>query len=434
MSQYLSSIFIDPIVRQARRFSRPSLNSDISDVNIQQQAINGTLSAPDALVAAATAHEDQIHLILEDVEPSPRTADDLEGASGNLDQELETGRQPWRISEETPLSSRHIEYGSESYIRTRSVRSYSYQPDDDMSDNPRYGVPESFRSRDSSFSNSIMSRTDTDVPSTEGSSQALRSNGDRGASSHDGRIAGRSLPADDGKSFMRKRILAIQGSQASSSEKARLIHEIMTESYTLSQANLRASRQIRALSPSSCVSHEHPDTPLSVQSIDDPAQAVSSTTSQTASHADPFHLSADDLATTYHSTPETPSGIRNARNSGSSESLNDQPVLGCSHYKRNVKLQCSTCERWYTCRFCHDEVEDHSLNRRATKNMLCMLCGHAQAAGEACQKCGEPAARYYCDICKLWDDDPQKSIYHCNDCGICRVGQGLGKDFFHCVV
>jgi hypothetical protein len=36
--------------------------------------------------------------------------------------------------------------------------------------------------------------------------------------------------------------------------------------------------------------------------------------------------------------------------------------------------------------------------------------------------------------CKLWDDDPEKSIYHCNDCGICRIGQGLGKDFFHCKV
>ena len=36
--------------------------------------------------------------------------------------------------------------------------------------------------------------------------------------------------------------------------------------------------------------------------------------------------------------------------------------------------------------------------------------------------------------CKLWDDDPHKSIYHCNDCGICRIGKGLGKDFFHCKV
>lgn len=72
------------------------------------------------------------------------------------------------------------------------------------------------------------------------------------------------------------------------------------------------------------------------------------------------------------------------------------------------------------------------LNRRETKNMLCMLCGCAQAASEECALCSVRGAWYYCDVCKLWDDDPQKSIYHCNDCGICRVGQGLGKDFFHC--
>jgi hypothetical protein len=25
--------------------------------------------------------------------------------------------------------------------------------------------------------------------------------------------------------------------------------------------------------------------------------------------------------------------------------------------------------------------------------------------------------RYYCDICKFFDDDPKKSIYHCDGCG-----------------
>ena len=74
------------------------------------------------------------------------------------------------------------------------------------------------------------------------------------------------------------------------------------------------------------------------------------------------------------------------------------------------------------------------LNRRETKNMLCMLCGCAQPASEECALCSERGAWYYCDVCKLWDDDPEKSIYHCNDCGICRVGKGLGKDFFHCKV
>ena len=39
---------------------------------------------------------------------------------------------------------------------------------------------------------------------------------------------------------------------------------------------------------------------------------------------------------------------------------------------------------------------------------------------------------YYCSICHLWENNPNKSIYHCVDCKICRIGKGLGIDFFHC--
>jgi hypothetical protein len=107
-------------------------------------------------------------------------------------------------------------------------------------------------------------------------------------------------------------------------------------------------------------------------------------------------------------------------------------LFGCDHYRRSCKLQCSTCFKWYTCRMCHDEVENHQLVRQQTKNMVCVQCKTAQPAAQECRKCGLVLARYYCDICKLWDDDPLKSIYHCDDCGICRIGVGLGKDFFHC--
>ena len=120
-------------------------------------------------------------------------------------------------------------------------------------------------------------------------------------------------------------------------------------------------------------------------------------------------------------------------------SVTDQPDdeerrLGCEHYRRNVKMQCASCERWYTCRHCHDAVEDHTLPRQQTKHMLCMLCGCAQKASDTCVKCSQSAAYYYCGICKLWNDDASKPMYHCSDCGLCRVGQGLGKDFFHCKV
>ena len=62
--------------------------------------------------------------------------------------------------------------------------------------------------------------------------------------------------------------------------------------------------------------------------------------------------------------------------------------------------------------------------------------------------------RYFCAVCKFWDDKPGKDIYHCPHCGICRIGtspastshshkhrtlclllpagKGLEIDFFHC--
>lgn len=109
-----------------------------------------------------------------------------------------------------------------------------------------------------------------------------------------------------------------------------------------------------------------------------------------------------------------------------------EDILGCQHYQRGCKLECSTCYKWYTCRLCHDEVESHKLIRPETAHMLCMYCGLVQTVGQDCAGCHMQLARYYCKECKLWDDDNTKSIYHCADCGLCRIGEGLGKDFFHC--
>ncbi|KAI9219561.1 hypothetical protein BC828DRAFT_398798 [Blastocladiella britannica] len=112
----------------------------------------------------------------------------------------------------------------------------------------------------------------------------------------------------------------------------------------------------------------------------------------------------------------------------------DNKVFGCKHYMRSVKLQSHCCGKWVVCRFCHDEVSDHAIIRQKTKLMMCMKCYHIQPCSQYCSNegCGVKVSRYYCNECKLWDDDPKKNIYHCYDCGICRIGKGLGQDYFHC--
>uniref|UniRef100_A0A0R0IKS4 CHY-type domain-containing protein n=1 Tax=Glycine max TaxID=3847 RepID=A0A0R0IKS4_SOYBN len=109
-------------------------------------------------------------------------------------------------------------------------------------------------------------------------------------------------------------------------------------------------------------------------------------------------------------------------------------VFGCEHYKRNCKLRAACCGKLFTCRFCHDNVRDHSMDRKATSEMMCMRCLNIQPIGPLCitPSCnGFSMAKYYCNICKFFDDE--RNVYHCPFCNLCRVGQGLGIDYFHCM-
>ncbi|KAJ7975142.1 zinc finger protein-related [Quillaja saponaria] len=121
---------------------------------------------------------------------------------------------------------------------------------------------------------------------------------------------------------------------------------------------------------------------------------------------------------------------------GRSPSFRDseKQVFGCEHYKRNCKLRAACCGKLFTCRFCHDNVSDHSMDRKATLEMLCMSCLNIQPVGPVCMtpSCnGLSMAKYYCNICKFFDDE--RNVYHCPFCNLCRVGRGLGIDYFHCM-
>lgn len=106
-------------------------------------------------------------------------------------------------------------------------------------------------------------------------------------------------------------------------------------------------------------------------------------------------------------------------------------VLGCQHYPRRCKIMAACCNQLFTCRICHDEsVTGHTINRHATERVLCMECGTLQAVAEICIKCSVPFARYFCHICKFYDDTEGKEIYHCKECGICRIGST--ENTFHC--
>jgi zinc finger-like protein len=121
---------------------------------------------------------------------------------------------------------------------------------------------------------------------------------------------------------------------------------------------------------------------------------------------------------------------------GRSPSFQDpgKTVFGCEHYKRNCKLRAVCCGELFTCRYCHDNVSDHTMDRKESVEMMCMRCLVIQPVGPVCitPSCnGFSMAKYYCKICKFFDDE--KTVYHCPFCNLCRVGKGLGLGFFHCM-
>ncbi|OAJ37547.1 hypothetical protein BDEG_21557 [Batrachochytrium dendrobatidis JEL423] len=181
---------------------------------------------------------------------------------------------------------------------------------------------------------------------------------------------------------LRKQIQLIQAdTNISSTEKARCIQELMTKKWT-SKQQIESSKEVRNINR------------LADKKFDFDK------------------VTEEDKVATYHAPN----------------------IMGCKHYQRCTKLQAHCCGKWDTCRFCHDEVSDHTIVRSLVVTMMCMFCNTVQPAGQDCTNlaCGKRVARYYCKECKLWDDDPRKTIYHCHDCGICRIGKGLGIDYFHC--
>ncbi|CAK3866112.1 RING finger [Lecanosticta acicola] len=218
------------------------------------------------------------------------------------------------------------------------------------------------------------------------------------------------LPENDGMQLLRHQLQEIRQLAISTEEKAQRMHSLMMLDYMKHRARLEpepSEKRERDISMSPLLAPVDPE--------------------------NPYELRPGDLDVAVSPLPKNPRDIEGELD----EAIDDeQPELGCMHYKRNVKVQCYDCHRWFPCRHCHDQARDlpfpHSLNRKKTQNMLCMLCQTPQPAAEVCINCGEYAAWYYCPRCKLWDNDSNKRIYHCDDCGICRVGEGLGKDYVHC--
>lgn len=112
--------------------------------------------------------------------------------------------------------------------------------------------------------------------------------------------------------------------------------------------------------------------------------------------------------------------------------------MGCTHYLRFCKLVSNCCGEVHACRHCHNDKyanhkNCHELERHKTEEIICSKCDTKQAPSRQCSnpECGIEFAEYFCSTCKFWDGEgSQKQVFHCDDCGICRVGGR--ENYFHC--
>lgn len=115
----------------------------------------------------------------------------------------------------------------------------------------------------------------------------------------------------------------------------------------------------------------------------------------------------------------------------SSEINSIQKEYSCEHYKRKCALICKTCNRQFICRHCHnEEILNHELDRKKVDEIVCLECNTKQSVSNECINCKIQFAKYFCEICRLYDDDNSKNIFHCDECGLCRIGKR--EEYFHC--
>lgn len=80
--------------------------------------------------------------------------------------------------------------------------------------------------------------------------------------------------------------------------------------------------------------------------------------------------------------------------------------------------------------YVQDPAKQHELDRKGIKEVVCAVCDKRQPLGTFCMACGVAFGEYACIKCPFFDDNLEKEPFHCDECGICRVGGR--ENYFHC--
>lgn len=110
----------------------------------------------------------------------------------------------------------------------------------------------------------------------------------------------------------------------------------------------------------------------------------------------------------------------------------------CTHYSRGCELLFPCCNQYFSCRHCHDEKNMHykidpmlmhQADHKSIHIMKCTQCHEEQDISDKCKKCENIMGTYFCKLCNLLDLVDKKQ-FHCEECGICRLGGR--ENYVHC--
>lgn len=112
---------------------------------------------------------------------------------------------------------------------------------------------------------------------------------------------------------------------------------------------------------------------------------------------------------------------------------------GCTHYQNRCEIFAPCCKTYFRCFRCHNEQNkdetpgcETTLDRSRITTIRCTGCGLEQEPVKSCVGCQISFAEYVCLECSLYRHNDPVGIFHCPDCGICRVGEGIGTSHWHC--
>ncbi|KAI7139126.1 hypothetical protein KC352_g30100, partial [Hortaea werneckii] len=218
----------------------------------------------------------------------------------------------------SPSGSRRRAPGPASYS---SHRPWISILDDRTSSNPARETADSLSSGSTrSFEDNAQSAADSSAGRTGAHTGRVPDSADMAASrgeevqngTNSGDKVDRALPDDDGMRTLREKLHEIRSLAISTEDKARKMHSLMTQDY---------------------LAHRAHHTNVPAHEIDSLPQAPD--LAPPRDRANPYNIRPGDLEPTYSPLPVYPNDINGDDEGRPEDDLS--PLLGCAHYKRNVK-------------------------------------------------------------------------------------------------